>query len=326
MEELNKLSENLSSTKKTIQAVSDRYELTLEEERGLYQELQKNRYTPLLNVKITQLIEAGYSVDESTRIAKEEVTMESIEIPDDVFSIECEKFKRLKESKVLTNEYLKKIDAPIEVKKEFDATKYSVSVVHFIFKEVGLSMEESVFDRNFDIIFTPEYKRLFVQLKKYFTGTKCDLDLSKGIALMGNIGNGKTTIMKAFAGNPIQKYNVIPARTIVDQYDIEGKTAVLRFSSPQKSKFFKDETIGFCFDDVGLEERGKYYGKQVNVMEEVFLNLYDKKGSINFNISHITTNDTQKELQDKMDARVIDRMKDMYNFIALNETSKRGRR
>jgi hypothetical protein len=287
--------------------------------------MQKNRYTPILNVKITQLIQAGYSVDESTRIAKEEVTLESIEIPDDVFSSECEKFKRMKESKMLTNEYLKKIDAPYEAKKEFDTTKYSVSVVHFIFKEVGLSMEEPVFDRNFDIIFTPEYKRLFVQLKRYFTGAKCGLDNNKGIALMGNIGNGKTTIMKAFANNPIQKYNVIPARTIVDYYDIEGKEAVLRFSSPQKSKFFKDEVLGFCFDDVGLEEKGKHYGKQVNVMEEVFLNLYDKKGVLNFNMSHITTNDTQKELQEKMDPRVIDRLKDMYNFIALNEISKRGR-
>lgn len=319
------MSENLSKTKRILPEVSNRYELTLEEERGLYQELQKNRYTPLLNVKIAQLIEAGYSVDDSTRIAKEEVTLESIEIPDDTFLIECEKFKRQKESRVLTNEYLKKINGPVEEKKEVDHTKYSISVVHFIFKEVGLSMQEDVFDNNFDIIFTPEYKNLFVQLKKYFTGQRCNLDPNKGIALMGNIGNGKTTLMKAFRNNPIQKYNVIPARTIVDQYDIEGKAAVLRFSGPQKNKFFKDETIGFCFDDVGLEENGKYYGKPANVMEEVFLNLYDKKGTINFNISHLTTNDTQPELQEKMDPRVIDRMKDMYNFVALNETSKRGR-
>jgi DNA replication protein DnaC len=325
MEEANKLSENLSNTKRTLPEVSDKYELTLEEERGLYQELQKNRYTPLLNAKIAQLIEAGYSVDESTRIAKEELILESIEIPDDIFMVECEKFKRQKESRVLTNEYLKKINGPIEEKREFDITKYSMSVVHFIFKEVGLSMEESVFDQNFDIIFTPEYRKLFVQLKKYFTGVKCDLNPDKGIALMGNIGNGKTTLMKAFANNPIQKYNVVPARTIVDQYDIEGKVAVLRFSGPQKNKFFKDETIGFCFDDVGLEEKGKYYGKPANVMEEVFLNLYDKKGSINFNTSHLTTNDTPEELQVKFDPRVIDRMKDMYNFVALNETSKRGR-
>lgn len=319
------MSENLSNTKRTLPEVSDKYELSLEEERYLYQELQKNRYTPLLNAKIKQLIDAGYNVDESTRIAKEEVTIESIEIPDEVFMAECGKFKRQKESRMLTNGYLKKINGPFEDLKDFDPTKYSISVVQFIFKEVGLSMQEDVFDKNFDIIFTPEYKRLFVQLKKYFTGVKCELNPNKGIALMGNIGNGKTTIMKAFSKNPIQKYNVVPARTIVDQYDIEGKAAVLRFSSPQANKFFKDETIGFCFDDVGLEEKGKYYGKPANVMEEVFLNLYDKKGSINFNISHLTTNDTQREMQDKMDARVIDRMKDMYNFIALNETSKRGK-
>lgn len=291
----------------------------------MYHELQNNRYTPILNSKIKQLSEAGYSVDESTRIAKEEVDIESIDIAEDVFISECEKFKRQKESKILTNEYLKKIDEEVEQKKEFDIAKYSFAVVHNIFKEVGLSMEDSILDKNFDIIFTAEYSKLFVKLKSYFTGAKCDLDPNKGIALMGNIGNGKTTLMKAFSGNPIQKYNVVPSRTIVDQYDIEGKEAVLRFSNPSKSKFYKDEITGFCFDDVGLEEAGKFYGKKVNVMEEVFLNLYDKKGQINFNTTHITTNDTPQELQSKFDLRVIDRMKDMYNFVSLNETSKRGK-
>lgn len=305
--------------------MDSRFELTLEEERALYRELQKNRYTPLLNAKIKQLSEAGYSVDESTRIAKEEVDIELIDISDDIFIFECEKFKRQKESKILTNEYLKKINEEVEQKKEFDIAKYSFAVVYNIFKEVGLSMEDNVLDKNFDIIFTTEYSRLFVKLQSYFTGIKCGLDPNKGIALMGNIGNGKTTLMKAFSGNPIQKYNVVTCRTIVDQYDMEGKGAVLRFSTPSKSKFYKDEITGFCFDDVGLEEAGKFYGKKVNVMEEVFLNLYDKKGQINFNTTHITTNDTPQELQAKFDLRVIDRMKDMYNFVSLNETSKRGK-
>lgn len=280
---------------------------------------------PILTEKIKQLIDAGYSIDESTRIAKEEVKIESIDVPEDLFIFECEKFKRQKESKILTNEYLQKINSEVEEKKEIDIEKYSFSVVHYIFKEVGFSMDDKVFDKNFDLIFTPEYQKLFILLKKYFTGVKCDLNPNKGIALMGNIGNGKTTLLKAFSLNPIQKYNVIPARTIVDQYDMEGKEAILRFSSPSKSKFYKNEITGFCFDDVGLEEKGKHYGKQVNVMEEVFLNLYDKKGLINFNVSHFTTNDTHEELQGKFDPRVIDRLKDMYNFVALNETSKRGR-
>ena len=76
----------------------------------------------------------------------------------------------------------------------------------------------------------------------------------------------------------------------------------------------------YCFDDLGVEHVGRYYGKDCNVMGEILISRYDifKQKGIK---THITTNLNADELQEKYGERVRSRMREMFNLISFDENS-----
>jgi predicted ATPase len=144
-----------------------------------------------------------------------------------------------------------------------------------------------------------------------------DIDINKGILLCGPVGCGKTSLMKLLpyivAHHRI--YQVIPTRNISFAFNHTGYKTIEYFGN---QKFF-------CFDDLGVEPIGRFFGKDCNVMGEILLSRYDL--FLNHKIkTHATTNLNAQELEDRYGNRVRSRMRQLFNLIAFDKCSqdKRG--
>ncbi|NLR66911.1 cell division protein ZapE [Chitinophaga varians] len=150
--------------------------------------------------------------------------------------------------------------------------------------------------------------------------------LSKGLLLFGNVGTGKTTLMRAFNKNPRCCYQVANCRRLSALFAEQGHDMLYRYSSPvplpTAADTFYQRQAGICFDDLGTEELKKNYGNQVNVMAEIILNRYDNQQTP-WHHTHITTNLTAAEIEQYYGTRVKSRMREMFNMITLDGEDRR---
>ena len=169
-----------------------------------------------------------------------------------------------------------------------------------------------------------EDRKILLKLCSYFIRDKayCDvngIDIDKGILLSGPVGCGKTSLMKLLRHIvPLQRpYEVIPCRNLTFGFNHLGFKTVEEYGN---TKFF-------CFDDLGIEPYGRFYGKDLNVMGEVLLSRYELYLSTKRKIkTHATTNLNAEELEERYGNRVRSRMREMFNLISFDEKSvdKRG--
>eukprot|EP01089_Gocevia_fonbrunei_P021289 TRINITY_DN8207_c0_g1_i1.p2 TRINITY_DN8207_c0_g1~~TRINITY_DN8207_c0_g1_i1.p2 ORF type:complete len:218 (-),score=23.59 TRINITY_DN8207_c0_g1_i1:961-1614(-) len=165
-----------------------------------------------------------------------------------------------------------------------------------------------IFEEDHEIL----YKLCNYFIKDELNCKKLGLDLGKGILLSGPVGCGKTCLMRLLRHLAPQErpYEVIPARNITFAFNNIGFKIVEDFGD---SKFY-------CFDDLGVEPTGKFFGKDCNVMGEVLLSRFELL--IKYNIrTHATTNLNAQELEERYGSRVRSRMRQLFNLIAFKEDS-----
>jgi hypothetical protein len=73
----------------------------------------------------------------------------------------------------------------------------------------------------------------------------------------------------------------------------------------------------FCFDDLGVEPIGRYYGKDCNVMGEILLSRHDLFLKHKFK-THATTNLNAQELEERYGNRVRSRMRELFNLVGFD--------
>ena len=143
---------------------------------------------------------------------------------------------------------------------------------------------------------------------------KHNIDIEKGILLSGPVGCGKTSLMKLLRHLvPLQRpYEMIPCRNVIFSFNHLGYKTIEDYGN---TKFF-------CFDDLGVEPTGRFYGKDVNVMGEVLLSRYElylqSKRKIK---THATTNLNAEELEERYGNRVRSRMRELFNLVAFDKGS-----
>lgn len=180
-----------------------------------------------------------------------------------------------------------------------------------------------LFGKNFKIY--PEDETILYKLCIYFIRDfeackKLNIDPNKGILLSGPVGCGKTSLMKLLPHIvPHQiKHIVIPARNITFSFNKSGFKIIEDYGN---NGFY-------CFDDLGVETTGRHFGKDCNVMGEILLSryeLYNKTMSLRAqsrNLSHATTNLNAQELEERYGNRVRSRMRQMFNLISFDSSSK----
>lgn len=170
-----------------------------------------------------------------------------------------------------------------------------------------LSGPEQIIYKNIALYFTKD--------ARFETG---EFSLKKGLMLCGNIGCGKTTLMRLFTANPNQSYFVRSVRAVVDEYKLKddgGTPAIDKYSNLWANNgvsVYGHRELGICFDDLGTEVTAKHFGNELNVMSEIILNRYDyAKGPY----THITTNLNSDQIQQNYGARCRSRMREMFNMI-----------
>ena len=175
-------------------------------------------------------------------------------------------------------------------------------------------------ERNIDVINL---------LCAYFSNDKSFVEkgehysLQKGLFISGNIGCGKTYLMKLLQNNLKCFYHVVSCRAIADTFAQGGDEAIEKYWSIRQ---YRDYTMRknmrsiypYCFDDLGTEPDKKYYGNDVNVMLDILLRRYEKG---DFTFTHVTTNLSAEELKARYGNRLTSRFKEMFNFINFPPTA-----
>ena len=137
----------------------------------------------------------------------------------------------------------------------------------------------------------------------------------KGIMMVGNCGTGKSlisrTMHRMFLRVPKREFGYASAIDIVLAYDQLGDAGIV--------KYFRGE---WRIDDVGTEEIGKFYGKEVEVLKTVFEKRYNlfietgKRTFINTNLDPIAM---EKRYGDRFDSR----KDEMFNIMAVSGKDRR---
>lgn len=234
------------------------------------------------------------------------------------------------QAKIKEKEYIDKISSP-KVYQRPSIEEFIKLISERAKMDIGglvLSENEKVIYRNLSTYFTldTEDKEKAEEIAQFEKSS--GLKLSKGLLLYGNVGCGKTTLMRLCRSNPNRSYSIVSCREISAMFAKGGYNAVERFydnvpTTGSRHMFFGQDEIGICFDDLGTESVKKNFGNDSNVMAEILLSRYD---NLEFNSTHITTNCNEEELLAMYGDRVVSRMHEMFNFVLFPQDSKDKRR
>ncbi len=137
--------------------------------------------------------------------------------------------------------------------------------------------------------------------------TDYEINVYKGILLLGPVGSGKTSLMTLIRDFFPTSFRPILKSTRQVSYEFikEGYEIIDQYGKSDKV---------FCFDDLGVESSLKHYGNECNTMGEILLSRYDQ--FIQFGtITHVTTNLNSVELEKMYGVRVRSRLREMFNLI-----------
>lgn len=173
---------------------------------------------------------------------------------------------------------------------------------------------------------------VFKLLCRYFTGDpefeQNGRSLKKGILLVGNVGVGKTDLLRAFEFNRVQCFQTITCGEIsamVKENGADYWTTYTGFIPGHggTDKYFLQPNIGWLFDDLGTEDPVNDFGTKVDPLSLIILERYKMKDKQPFNTLHITTNMNGDMIQNRYDARIRSRIREMFNVIQLAGSDRR---
>lgn len=138
----------------------------------------------------------------------------------------------------------------------------------------------------------------------------------RGFWLMGNIGTGKSTLMRGLklmcrAVRPSEDapchpaWRIESAGQICRDYQQHGAGGVQQYI----------DSLSLCIDDLGTENtQTNHYGTSVNVIADILLARYDRRAT---HLTHVTTNLTPDQLKNLYGPRVFDRVREMFNLVEM---------
>lgn len=200
---------------------------------------------------------------------------------------------------------------------------------HYNYEEAANAIEKRGRELFPDFKLYDEDKPILQKLLCYFLqddqrAAELGLNLNKGILLTGPIGCGKSSLISLMRFlEPVEKRFIIRScREVSFEFIQNGYEVIHRYSH---RSFYNHEPKTYCFDDLGTENNLKFFGNECNIMAEILLSRYDLFVSRNL-ITHLTTNLSATEIEAAYGNRVRSRMRELFNLIAFDKTTKDKRK
>lgn len=179
----------------------------------------------------------------------------------------------------------------------------------------------------------PFAKQVYAALHNYFHGIEGEIDLNKGIALVGKFGVGKTTAMRVFH-NYLKIYfpfhsNLFVFSTLEDLIselkcnDWTNKKLTYNLKETPSGGLYKDPRH-VLINEFGHSYNIKSYGSDVNELIEAWIMKRYDIFQEHRKVVHITSNYGKKDLKEMFSEKLVDRFKEMFHFVELKGESKRS--
>lgn len=127
----------------------------------------------------------------------------------------------------------------------------------------------------------------------------------KGMAMIGNMGTGKTMLLQLAANYLDIEYFDVPSLSIeFGRYGADGFWGKVDPSRP---------IFDLIIDDLGAEQDSKSYGNAVPIIDLLYnrYNLWQRTGARLW----LSSNLTRKELETRYGTRVVDRIREMCEVV-----------
>ncbi len=163
---------------------------------------------------------------------------------------------------------------------------------------------------------------IIVNLIYYINGIEKEFDLNKGILICGNVGTGKTFILKVLQtyanvlGNP-NSFRIESIESMKSYFEEKGNFRYYNEFKPNLGKF----GLNLAINEYGIDYDASFYGTKFIESFGAFMmqryELFTDHGTI----THMTTNLSLKDLDNKLDPAMLRRFRDMFNTVNLNGKS-----
>lgn len=170
-----------------------------------------------------------------------------------------------------------------------------------------------------------EDKRIYSLLLKYFYSDpkfekeNPSFSLNKGLMIRGNVGVGKTMLMRSLLDFFFATYNIRPfvikSCTNLNVDFMKNGPETIEKNTIRSFSYFQKKPISVCFDDFGVEMlHSAHYSNKANLMQMILFGRYEQFME-NGMITIITTNLKGHDIEERYGYRVRSRLREMCNDI-----------
>lgn len=186
-------------------------------------------------------------------------------------------------------------------------------------KQVFMNIARSTIP-NFQI--DESNRELISNLFNYFNEIEGALDLQKGLWLVGDIGTGKSTLMRLFSDYlriHCQGFKMHICSKVSNDYAMSGDLDAYTFNQTG----YVGEPVPMCFDELGRETLpANHFGQKLNVMQHIFHVRYSLWQSTRLK-TFVTTNCDTASVEVLYGDFIRDRVREMFNVVVVKGGSRR---
>lgn len=153
------------------------------------------------------------------------------------------------------------------------------------------------------------YQLLIYAIEDEASLKKANIDLRKGILLMGDSGVGKTAMLKLVKPFFYRKkqFDIVSCRVLSQEFMKRG------FESLESC--LSNSAKPICLDNLGKELPAKHFGYNCEVVHNVIEHCYEQRFDVDYPKVHITTTLSPSEIEKRYGLGFRKMLQEMFNVI-----------